>query len=286
MKLFRFIFNIKTFLVLMGILVILLLATRFVNLSPSQEEIDLAFSKTDFAPVDEIANFEAGDLHYVKIGDSSKPTLILIHGSPGSWDAWVSFITETNVLENYQVIAIDRTGYGKTSLEGRYSLLEQSQFLKPIMDQYCSQCIVAGHSYGGGLAMQVALDYQAKIKGAITIAGTVAAPFQKLKWYNYAMNYSPAQWLVSSDFANSNREMWGLQEGLPLMNNRLMDFKSKIAIIQGNEDRLVDKQSAQFLEKNLMNAKVKMIIKDDMDHFVIWSDMNLIIDALKWLEEN
>lgn len=284
MKVLKRIFSYKALLIILGVLVLVLLSSRFINFSASDEEILEAFANAPFKPESHFVKFEKGNLHYVTIGDRSKKTLILIHGSPGSWDAWMSFCTDTEILKKYFIIAIDRPGYNKTTLEGIYTLQEQSTFLKPIMDEYCDSCIVAGHSYGGGLAMQVALDYSNKIRGIASVAGTVAAPFQKLKWFNYAMSYSPAQWLVSQDLANSNSEMWRLQEDLPKMNSQLTVFKGKVAIVQGNADGIVDSKSASFLEQELVNAEVKMIIKTDMDHFVIWSNMELVMQALDWIE--
>ena len=219
------------------------------------------------------------------MGDTNKPTIILIHGSPGSWDAWVDMITSTNLLENYHVVAMDRAGYNKTTIAGKYSLKEQSDFLKPVMNKYCSDCIIAGHSYGGGLAVQVGLDYQSLIKGTITIAGTVAAPYQKLKWYNYAMKYSPARWLVAPDFVVSDNEMWALQNDLPKLEKQLVNYTRPMAIIQGNKDMLVNKNSAQYLNDHLTNAKVELFVKDNMNHFVIWSDKDLVIQALDWIKE-
>lgn len=284
MKVLKKIFSYKTLLIILGILVIVLLSSRFMNFSADEEEIEMAFSKMDYQPISHFEKFEEGDLHYVSIGDSTKRKLVLIHGSPGSWDAWMSLCTETDLLSKYFIIAIDRPGYNKTTLKGKYTLQEQSAFLKPLMEKFCDSCIVTGHSYGGGLAMQVAMDYPSRIIGVATVSGTVAAPFQKLKWFNYAMSYSPAQWLVSKDLKNSNSEMWRLQKDLPLMNSQLKNFRGKVAIVQGNEDGIVDSQSALFLEQQLKQAKVKMIIKQEMNHFVIWSNMELVLDALNWIE--
>lgn len=285
MRFIKALFSLKALLIIMGIFVLLLLATRFLSFGASSEEIQESFNKTKYQPISHFSKLKEGKLHYVTVGDSSKPMLLLIHGSPGSWDAWVSMLTETSLLNNYFAVVIDRAGYAQTTLEGKYSLKEQSDFLKPIMDKYCDECIIAGHSYGGGLAMQTALDYQDRIKGVVTIAGTVAAPFQKLKFYNYAIHYSPIKWIIADDFSTSNREMWELEDGLVKMNERLASFSKKAAIIQGNEDMLVDHQSATFLEKELTNAEVKLIVKDDMNHFVIWSDQNLILQALEWMEK-
>ena len=284
MKFLKALFSVKALLIIMGIFIGLLLATRLVNFGASEEEIALAFAKTSFTPQEHFTSFEEGKLHYVTVGDSTKQTLVNIHGSPGSWDAWLSLLTDTDLLQNYYAVVIDRAGYNKTTLAGKYSLHEQSVFLKPLMDKYCNNCIVAGHSYGGGLAMQTGLDYQQKVKGVISIAGTVASQFQKPRFYNYIIHYSPIKWLIAEDLATSNKEMWALQKDLELMETKLEGFTKKVAIIQGNEDVLVDGQSAQLLESKLVKAVVKPIIKDDMNHFVIWSDQDLILQALEWMD--
>tara|TARA_R110002096_G_scaffold436044_1_gene665974 strand:- start:22860 stop:23714 length:855 start_codon:yes stop_codon:yes gene_type:complete len=284
MKVLKRIFHYKTLLILMGILVLLLFSSRFFNFAANQEEIDEAFSKIEFDYQYQNLEFEEGNLHFVTIGDSTLPTLFLIHGSPGSWDAWLSLCTQTNILHKFYVIAIDRPGYNKTTLEGIYSLKDQSRFIKPLIEKYCDSCLLAGHSYGGGLAMQIALDYPETIKGVASISGTVAFPHQKLKWFNYAMNYSPAQWLVSEELATSNREMWQLQNDLPSMNSSLGNYKGKVAIIQGEKDRIVDAKSASYLQQKLENAELKMFVKEDMDHFVIWTNMELVIEAIDWLK--
>lgn len=51
------------------------------------------------------------------------------------------------------------------------------------MNQYCSPCVVAGHSYGGAFALQLGADYPNQVATVLSIAGTGAAPYQRPKWY-------------------------------------------------------------------------------------------------------
>jgi len=74
---------------------------------------------------------------------------------------------------------MDRIPYHQTTIKGSYSLAEQSDFLESIVDRYCSLYFVAGHSYGGVLALQVGTDYPDQVGAVLSIAGTIAAPFQK-----------------------------------------------------------------------------------------------------------
>lgn len=268
-----------------GILIGLLAATNLLSFSPSEEDIALAFAETGYTPQHQFVEFPEGKLHYVSVGDPEKPTILMIHGSPGSWDAYIQLITETDLLKNYHIISVDRPGYNATSIPGKFSMKEQSNFLKPILEKYGNgSCIVLGHSYGGGLAMQVGIDHQEHIKGLLLVAGTVAAPYQKRKWYNYAIKYTPAQWIIKDDFVVSNREMWALKTDLPAMEKELAEFEKAVVIIQGSADVLVDARSAKYLESKLTAADVETILIEDMNHFVIWSDMDLVLKGLKIIE--
>ena len=82
MKVLKKIFNYKTLLILLGILVITLLSSRFISFSASPEEIELAFSKTNFQPISHYEKFEEGDLHYITVGDSSKRSLMFSYQNP------------------------------------------------------------------------------------------------------------------------------------------------------------------------------------------------------------
>ncbi len=285
MKFLRAIFSIKGLLIMVAILIGLLVSTNLFSFTLSDEEIAVAFDSTGYQVTDHYIELEEGKLHYVTVGDAKNPPVLLIHGSPGSWDAFTALITETGLLENYYAIAVDRPGYNKTTLKGKYSMAEQSRFIGPIMEKHCkSGCIVAGHSYGGGLAMQIGVDHQAFTKGVVLIAGTVAAPYQNPRWYNYAVRYTPVQWLISNDLVVSSREMWALGKDLPVLEDKLIEYRKKLIIIQGREDMLVDYRSAEYLKEKARNAHTKLLMKENMNHFIIWSDKDLVMKGLNMIQ--
>ena len=51
-------------------------------------------------------------------------------------------------------------------------------------------------------------------------------------------------------------------------------------VIQGQKDSLVPKENADFAKKMLVNAPVEFVLVDSMDHFVPWSNPELIHDAI------
>jgi len=60
-----------------------------------------------------------------------------------------------------------------------------------------------------------------------------------------------------------------------------------VTVIQGELDRLVPAENADFARSRLVNATVDMVRKDDLNHFIPWTKPQLIREAvdrhLAWL---
>lgn len=53
-----------------------------------------------------------------------------------------------------------------------------------------------------------------------------------------------------------------------------------VIAIQGKQDELVPYENLLFLKKMLINAPVEYVTKENMNHFVPWSDPDLIQQAV------
>jgi pimeloyl-ACP methyl ester carboxylesterase len=70
---------------------------------------------------------------------------------------------------------------------------------------------------------------------------------------------------------------------LPLWAN----IKARTIVIQGKKDELVDPGNADFAKKMMVNATVDLVLIDNMNHFVPWTNPELIRDAiLKLAQKN
>lgn len=269
---------------MLGVFVLLLVSTNFLEMEMSAEEVQTAFAESTYKPKHEYIDYQNSKVHYVCIGDSLKTPLLLIHGSPGSYDAWISLLANTNLLENYFVISIDRPGYGQTTLSGGISLQEQSNSLGAIVKRHFLKKpgIIMGHSYGGALALQIANDYPQSFYRCISLAGTLSPKHQNPKWYNYAVEYSPISWLIKDDLNNSNQEMWILPNDLHLLYSNFTHPKLELILLQGGKDILVDPKTAHWALDHIENEKAKLFFHDDLNHFMIWQNHDLVMETLKW----
>ena len=61
---------------------------------------------------------------------------------------------------------------------------------------------------------------------------------------------------------------------------RWKDIKCPVIVIQGKKDKLVPAGNADFAREMLVNAPVEFVIKEDMNHFVPWTNPELIRQAV------
>src|SRR6201999_1434589 len=71
-------------------------------------------------------------LHYVKTGNDSLPTLIFVHGSPGSWDAFARYLEDADLLQKFRMVSIDRPGFGYSDFGDAEHLTQQSELISPL----------------------------------------------------------------------------------------------------------------------------------------------------------
>lgn len=99
-------------------------------------------------------------------GDS----LVVIHGGGGGVNAWIDNLEL--LAEHYTVYAPDLPGFGNSqSIDDRFSVPEYVGFIESFIGELgLDRFYLIGHSVGGGIAIQYALDYPEKIKRLVLIS--------------------------------------------------------------------------------------------------------------------
>ena len=99
----------------------------------------------------------------VDIRGSTAP-VVFIHGSILA-DAFVPLLAEPAIKEHYRVIKYHRRGFaGSDRTNGPISVARQAADCRVILKQLgIERAHIVGHSYGGVIALQLALDAPSKI---------------------------------------------------------------------------------------------------------------------------
>ena len=106
-------------------------------------------------------------LFYQEAG-SGRP-LLLIHGFGASTFTW-RHITPGRA-KDHRVIAVDLKGFGQSDkpFDERYSVYDQAELLVQLIEEKdLRDLTLVGHSYGGGIALLLALEADGRLEGRIS----------------------------------------------------------------------------------------------------------------------
>jgi len=102
----------------------------------------------------------------------SRATLVFIHGSPATADAFHAQFKDS--FGDGSLVAYDRPGYGGSPPIGDSNNLQAQvgalgSLLRSIQS---ANCILIGHSYGGAIALKAAIDYPQFVQGILLVGGS------------------------------------------------------------------------------------------------------------------
>jgi pimeloyl-ACP methyl ester carboxylesterase len=270
----------------LGIVLVVFIATVMFIMSfviPSGEKKVLKrLNELDIYPSFKLIKYQDSlKIKVTVIGDSTKPALLLIHGSPGDWSAWENIIANDSVRSMYYILAVDRAGFGGTTVPALDNLHEHAAVVWQVLSQMKidSNITLAGHSYGGAVVEQLLIEHAGAFNSAILVAPTLSPEYMQPKWYNKVAKWTAVNFIISKDLKSSNIEMLGLPASLELNEPLISSIEVPLVYIQGEKDVLVDPKTVTYFGE-LKPAGVKYVIIEDMNHFTPWSHPYLIIDAV------
>ena len=111
-------------------------------------------------------------MHYIVKGKGEK-TLLFLHGWGGSCASMMPLID--SLSDTYRCIAPDFYGHGQTSAEHVYFLHDFVDGVKRILEkERAEQVVVIAHSFGGRVALELAIEQ--RIKALVIMAGAGVKP--------------------------------------------------------------------------------------------------------------
>jgi len=97
--------------------------------------------------------------------------LVLIHGSGCSADSWQYQVS--SLSREFEVVAIDLPGHGASDAASDPSVERYATTVRGVLQRIGRRKVfLAGHSLGGAVALQVALEHPELLRGLILVATT------------------------------------------------------------------------------------------------------------------
>ena len=242
----------------------------------------------DFIPFADFKTqtLEVGELSIRYHQSGRGPHLLLLHGIGANLFCWRWLVPVLN--QKFTVTVIDLPGFGRSSKpsgEG-YGLDEQTKRLVTILDAFnISQSYMVGNSMGANIALWFAIKNPGRIKGLALIAPATSArlipPLEKIAWLSgpaslllsrYAMKWAHGRTVSRHDRVDQDRveETYFTYGRSPeavrsfmlaaaaIRDNRLFsslqNFKTRVLILWGSNDRLVNRKVIDQLSTALPEA--------------------------------
>ncbi|SAK58563.1 branched-chain alpha-keto acid dehydrogenase subunit E2 [Caballeronia catudaia] len=247
----------------------------------SDADIDAYISSYVTPAEDEEEGEEAAAYHFVDVDglrvryasrggdDASRPAVLFLHGFGGDLDNWLFNLDP--LAEKHRVFALDLPGHGQSTPKVPGTSLEAlASFVAKFMDAVGLQkAHLVGHSMGGGIAAQLAVDRPERVQSVALISPA---------GFGDEVNNAYTEGFVT---AESRRELKPVVELLfanpELVSRQMLDDLLKYKRLDGVSDALTSlngglfaggKQSAQPGGKLAATGKPVLVIWGGKDQII------------------
>jgi pimeloyl-ACP methyl ester carboxylesterase len=197
--------------------------------------------------------------------------VVLLHGQPGRGKDW-SRVAD-RLRADHRVLVPDRPGYGSTRLPARGLTENADAVAALIAERDLGPVTVAGHSWGGGVALALAQHYPQHVRGLV-LAASIGAPSSidpidrvlALPLVGDALCLAGLQ--VFAPFAKVREfrghrtwrsfvtEQRAMVAELPALAARLSAIGVPAVVVMGGRDRLLPRRAGTDLAAALPKARV------------------------------
>lgn len=214
-------------------------------------------------------------IHYAVSGSSQLPTLVFIHGSPGSWFHYMKYMWDTAMRKKYRIVSIDRPGFGFSDFGKAMHLQAQCKLLLPVLQSLKNDqpLILCGHSYGGPVVAKLAADAPGLFAKVVIVSGSLDPAQEKKETWRHVMGTKPLAWFLPGAFYPSNEELLYLKKDLVPLAADLDKITTDVVFIHGDKDTWVPIANVSYGKKMMVNAaSIRVDTIHGAGHQVPWEN--------------
>ena len=262
---------------------LMLLGLSSCQFSISENKVKKEFKKLDFTPT--LSQIKVGErtMNYAFVDRGKETLAVFVHGSPGSWNAFIDFFKNDSLGSAVDMLSIDRPGFGLSDPGvPEPSMEKQAQLLQEVIRQFDHKNIILiGHSLGGPVIARMAMDFPQSYRGLVFVAPSIDPNLEKEEWYRSWIKTRVGGWVTPGGFWVSNEEIVPLKEELTLMIPLWKQITTPSIVIQGKKDMLVPWENAEFA-KNMLDEHTEIEVRylEGVNHFIPWTHPETIVQAI------
>jgi pimeloyl-ACP methyl ester carboxylesterase len=122
-------------------------------------------------PGDRFFDIDGTRMHALTFGQTG-PVILMLHGASANAREFEATLAP-RLSDSHRVILLDRPGHGHSERPANgHELGVQARLAAGVLDQLSPDepAVVVGHSFGGAVALRLALDHPEKVRGLVLVA--------------------------------------------------------------------------------------------------------------------
>ena len=231
----------------------------------------------------------AKSIHYVESGDSTAPTILFVHGTPGSSNNFQNFLEDSTLASVYRMISIDRPGFGYSNFGHAEDVEKQVEIFNAFLKskQNGLPVILAGHSLGGPIVVAMAAKDSSIAETLLLLAASVSPEYEPAEKWRKPLSWPLFRWLAPGAMRPSNDEMLDFKSYVKQMPLLLQQVKCTTYLIHGTKDMFVPYDNVPYAEKYLVQDKATNVITlENENHFIPWTKFNDLRALLLYIRKD
>jgi pimeloyl-ACP methyl ester carboxylesterase len=221
-------------------------------------------------------------ISYLQAGDPNGRLVVFVHGTPGDAEGWVDYLMTPH--DGVQYIAVDRLGFGKSGPDDAVvSLPEQAKAIAAVIRAQGKdrEAILVGHSLGGPIVAQLAVDEPKLVAALVILAGSLDPGQENVPFIQHVGDTWPISALLPRAMRNANREIIALEHELARLAPRLKFITQPVVIVHGTADDLVPYANVAFMRTHMTGTKVMDVTTmPGQNHFLPWNAKAQVLAAI------
>lgn len=217
-------------------------------------------------------------MFYAHSGSDNLPLVIFLHGAPGRWYGYINYLSDTFLLKKFQMISVDRPGYGYSAKGGAVtSIANQAALIQPIIDKYSHvPIIVVGRSYGGPIASCLAAYNKTKVKALMLISNAADPKLEKFWWFSKPVQSKFGKLLFRKPIDVSSDEKFAHQQELEKITPLWKEIIQPAIVLQGGKDYIIYPENGKYTDSVLVNSPHEYIFLPNNGHLISNEQPNLV----------
>ncbi len=218
-------------------------------------------------------NWNGQTIKYCSTGleDSGAPVLLFVHGAPGSWEAFKSYLADYDLRHKAHLVSIDRPGYGyKVSSQPVLSIEEQADLIKALITHLGSPDVyLIGHSYGGPVVAMVGALYPELVDKVLMVSPLNDPDNEPVKWYAHLADLKLSRWLLPHYINVATTEKMSHVNQLKAIENEWSKINVPIIHYHGKTDALAPfDANVNFSRQHIPKPFLRIIEDENEGHLV------------------